>query len=201
MCVKLKLTEFIKKSKKTHNIKYDYSLVEYKNNTTKIKILCPIHGEFKQIPKSHILGADCPECGKLKRRKSISSNFTKKDFIKKSILKHTDRYDYSNVKYINSHRKVKIICLIHGEFDQTPNSHINGNGCPYCVNNTKHTTLDFIKRSNKIHNDEYNYDMVIYKDNSTKVKIICPIHGIFKQIPKNHLMGRRNVSRQHLRMS
>lgn len=50
---KLTLKEFIEKAKKVHNNKYDYSLVEYKNSTTKIKIICPIHGIFMQSPITH----------------------------------------------------------------------------------------------------------------------------------------------------
>lgn len=39
--------DFIEKAKKVHGDKYDYSLVDYKKSHTKIKILCPIHGEFE----------------------------------------------------------------------------------------------------------------------------------------------------------
>ena len=45
---------------------------------------------------------------------------------------HGDFYDYSKVIYINSCTKVIIICPVHGEFEQTPNSHLSGQGCPEC---------------------------------------------------------------------
>ena len=48
----------------------------------------------------------------------------------------------------------------------------------------------FIKKSKHIHKREYNYDLVNYIHNKQKVDIVCPIHGIFKQIPKDHLNGR-----------
>ena len=51
---------FIEKSKKIHNSKYDYSLVKYVNNTTKVKIICPVHGVFEQTPASHLNGSECP---------------------------------------------------------------------------------------------------------------------------------------------
>ena len=43
---------------------YDYSLVRYVNNHTKVKIICPIHGVFEQTPDSHLQGAGCPRCGR-----------------------------------------------------------------------------------------------------------------------------------------
>lgn len=47
---KLTIEEFIEKANKVHNSKYNYQQVEYKNALTKIKIICPIHGEFYQEP-------------------------------------------------------------------------------------------------------------------------------------------------------
>ena len=48
---------------------------------------------------------------------------------------------------------------------------------------------NFREEFEKIHGDKYNYDRVIYKNNSTKIKIECPTHGIFEQCPKEHLKG------------
>ena len=66
MAKRLTTNEFISRSKKIHSDKYDYSLVEYKNNVTKVKIICPIHGIFEQTPKSHIKGRGCPKCNSSK---------------------------------------------------------------------------------------------------------------------------------------
>ena len=54
------------------------------------------------------------------------------DFIRLSILKHGNKYDYSLVIYVNADTKVKIICPEHGIFEQRSSSHINGSGCPMC---------------------------------------------------------------------
>ena len=65
---KLTQEEFIAKAKAVHGDMYDYSLVDYKGNKTKIKIICPIHGVFEQTPNSHLMGRGCPHCfGKHKR--------------------------------------------------------------------------------------------------------------------------------------
>ena len=91
------------------------------------------------------------------------------------------------VKYIGFYEKVKIICKKHGIFKQSPSDHIRGIGCPICANNTQKTRKVFIKESNLIHDNKYDYSLVEYKNNKTKVKIICPIHGLFKQRPNDHL--------------
>ena len=41
-----------------------------------------------------------------------------KTFIGKAIKKHGNKYDYSKVEYLNSKKKVCIICQEHGEFWQ-----------------------------------------------------------------------------------
>ena len=59
------LQNFIYKAKLIHGDKYDYSKVEYINNSTKVCILCPEHGEFLQTPSNHLLGQGCPRCAKI----------------------------------------------------------------------------------------------------------------------------------------
>jgi len=86
---------------------------------------------------------------------------TTKDFIEKSILKHSDTYDYSLVEYRNSNTKVVIICKEHGVFEQYPLNHTRGSGCPSCKGLKKLSTKDFIEKSQKIHNNQYNYSLVI----------------------------------------
>jgi hypothetical protein len=107
-----KLINFIKKANLKHNNKYNYSLVDYINNKNKVKIICPIHDVFEQSPNDHLTGNGCSLCG--------NKNLNKEFFIKKAKLKHGDRYDYSLVEYINNKTKVKIICPLHGVFEQAP---------------------------------------------------------------------------------
>jgi len=63
----MKSNNFIDKAKDTHGNRYNYSLVEYINSRTKIKIICPDHGVFEQTPYSHKNGCGCPECSGLKK--------------------------------------------------------------------------------------------------------------------------------------
>ena len=111
---------FIKKVKQIHGNKYDYSLVEYTNSKTKVKIICNEHGIFEQLLNSHYHHG-CKKCGDKNRTKKIKLT----DFIKKAKEMHGNKYDYSLVEYINNKTKVKIICLDHGIFEQIPQHHYN----------------------------------------------------------------------------
>jgi len=180
--------DYIRLVSNIHNMKYDYSLVEYKNSHTKIKIICPIHGIFEQKPYQHLNGHGCKKCGDIKD--GINKRKTTELFIKEAKNIHNDKYNYSLVKYVTNNIKVKIICPIHGEFKQTPSAHINHKqGCPNCSGNIKKTTKQFIKESKEIQGGKYDYSLVDYIGNKIKVKIICPIHGVFEQIPSDHIRG------------
>lgn len=54
--------EVIRKSKKAHGNKYDYSRMNYTGAANKISILCPAHGLFEQNAQSHWSGCGCPKC-------------------------------------------------------------------------------------------------------------------------------------------
>jgi hypothetical protein len=153
--------EFIKEAKLVHGDKYDYSLVKYKNNYTKVKIICKEHGIFEQEPCSHLNGCGCISC--VCHKKS-----TTEEFVIKAKLVHGDRYDYFMVEYVKSSMKIKIICKEHGIFEQTPNSHLNGQGCPSCVGLKKSTTEEFIIKAILIHGDKYDYSLTIYESNKKK---------------------------------
>ena len=116
---------------------------------------------------------------------------TQEEFIERSIKKHGDIYDYSLVEYINSRTKVKIMCHVHGMFEQTPNSHFRGKGCKKCgYDSIRSNTEQFIQDAWCKHGDVYNYKLVEYINTKTKVIINCSIHGNYKQTPHHHLLGR-----------
>lgn len=118
----------------------------------------------------------------------MSKRLTTEEFIKKSIKKHGNKYDYSKVEYVNTKTKVYIICPEHGEFWQSPDHHLQGHGCPKCsglVTNTK----EFIEKAKSVHGNKYDYSKVKYVNCHTKVCIICPEHGEFWQNPSDHING------------
>ncbi len=185
--------EFIEKSNHIHKNTYDYSLVEYKNNKTKIKIICPKHGVFEQVPTKHVLRGDgCPLCANKKRGDKII--LSKSIFLERSNKIHNNKYNYSQIDYVDTETKIDILCQTHGVFKQQPSSHMYGNGCPKCANmeHGKHNAIDkdiFIYKSENKHNHRYDYSFVNYINIKTKVEILCHRHGTFKQLPTIHMNG------------
>lgn len=51
------------------------------------------------------------------------------------------------------------------------------------------TLEEFTNRASIIHNNKYDYSLVVYKNTETKVTLICSIHGKFIQTPHSHLTG------------
>lgn len=186
MSKKSNTSEFILKAKHVHGNLYDYSKVDYKDNKTKICIICPIHGEFWQRPDKHLKGQGCPICGGTKKS-------DKETFISSAKKIHGDKYDYSKVVYVNNNTKVCITCPEHGDFWQDPHNHLKGKGCPICgksiFRSKKYTTEQFINEAKKIHGDKYDYSKTEYLLNKTKLCITCPEHGDFWQVPYLHLSG------------
>lgn len=115
---------------------------------------------------------------------------TTEEFISRAKEIHGCWYGYDNVEYINDYTKVLITCPVHGNFEQRPSSHLQGNGCPKCAGNYPSYTEDFIRKAKQIHGDKYSYDRVNYVDVSTKVIITCPIHEDFEQEAGSHLQGK-----------
>lgn len=117
-------------------------------------------------------------------------------YLSKIIAKHGDTYDYSLVRYVDTKSNIKIICKIHGLFEQRADVHLIGRGCKRCNRNKylgekfKDKGKDFIRKSKELHGDLYDYSQVKYVTCSAKVIIICKKHGKFLQDPSNHMIGR-----------
>ena len=184
------LEEFILKAREVHGDKYDYSKTIYVNSTAPITITCPMHGDFKTRPSDHIhKKCGCRLCGGTQPSNT-------EEFLEKAKGVHGDKYDYSKVLYNGNKKKVCIICHKknilgeeHGEFWQRPNDHLTGYACPKCGNNYVPTTEEWVAHAKIVHDNKYDYSKTKYVNATTKVCVICPIHGEFLQNPNNHLNG------------
>lgn len=181
--------QFILESKEIHGDKYDYSKAIYKGSYEKVKIICPLHGEFEQLAREHsVNGCGCPDCGGRKKH-------SLENFIRISNIVHRGRYDYSRAKYENNKSRILIKCPDHGFFEQAAADHLNGKGCRACgfeytALSHRDTTESFVNKAKDVHGNKYDYSNVIYGlSNRDSVEIICKDHGSFNQIPANHLMG------------
>lgn len=241
--IKKRYLSFIENASKLHNGKYDYSMVNYINSKTKVKIICKHHGEFEMIPNYLSMGSGCKKClgfgytkeeyieqmnliyGETYNYSKINYKFlsdkveiickihgsfykqmnrflggagcpkcsgfgkSNEDFISECVKIHGDKFDYSLTKYNKAQDCVDVVCKIHGTIKIKANSHLNGSGCGKCYGNYLKTSEEFVNNAIKVHGSKYDYSLVVYKGSKSLVNLICPTHGIFKQIPNNHLNG------------
>lgn len=179
--------KFNTKCLEKHGNTYDYSKVVYKNNQTKVEIICKIHGSFFLTPGKHLQGRKCQICS--------GKNLNTVEFINRANKKHKNKYDYSLVDYKGIFTDIKIVCPKHGEFIQTPDRHLNSYGCTrcgieVCSYKRTYTTSEFIGKSIKVHGDKYDYTLSEYVKSRIPIKIICKLHGEFCQTPTNHWSGK-----------
>lgn len=189
MSKKLTKEIFIERAKQIHGNKYDYSEVEYIDANTKVRIICPIHGEFFQTPSGHTnMKRGCPKCS------HQSYPNTSEIFIEKARSIYGDKYTYDKVNYKNNKTPVTITCPDHGDFNVRPDNFLHNHGCPKCGILMKPqcvpwTKEKFIEKAKFIYGDKYIYDKVNYINSEVKVIITCPKHGDFEITPDNFLRG------------
>ena len=201
---KLTTDEFIKKAREVHGDKYDYSKVEYINKRTKVCIICPIHGEFYQLAGDHMRGHGCRKCGSDKV--ADVCRYDKITFIEKANEIHNHKYDYSKVEYINANTKVCIICPEHGEFWQTPASHLCKRGCPKCkISHGELFIENYLKSIDINYISQYpiTMDKSINSSGVAYIDFYLPDYNIFVEyngrqhyMPIEYFGGKLNLERQ-----
>ena len=177
--------QLLEEFKTIHGGRYQYPKQPYKNQLSKLRIVCCVHGEFTQQASSHLKGLGCSKCGVEKRKQD---NLTKwKDRCR---LLHSQKYDYKMVTGASG--KQQIICPIHGEFFQSAKAHSDGNGCQKCGvisagNAARYSIEEFKCAASKVHGSRYQYEG--YSGVEAPVKILCNHHGWFSQKAEFHLRG------------
>ena len=194
--IRVTFEKFLERAKNVHGDKYGYENSIFTGTNNKIKINCPIHGEFEQIVHSHLSGNGCSKCSfdKIHNGKRLNNE----DFILKSKLKHGDKYDYSKVNYIDNVTKVKIICPIHGEFEQKPQHHKRGSECKKCANiktgeaaiNTSRgwSLTNWENKLKKTNSKPILYVIKCFNENETFIKIGITMRSIKKRFCNKTLM-------------
>lgn len=206
---------FVHESMLIHGDKYSYDNSIFSGKRKKINIFCKKHKlYFQQTPEKHLLGHGCPKC----RYDKSSSSKTKtlQDFIECSIATHGNKYDTSRAIYNGSKEKLTLIChekddngVEHGEFEITPNNHLNKSnpqGCPKCgrissISNRIKSFDEFENEANSVHNGKYKYVKNTYVNASNIIDIICPTHGLFHQKGTNHTCLRQGCPKCSNQMS
>jgi predicted RNA-binding Zn-ribbon protein involved in translation (DUF1610 family) len=142
----------------------------------------------------HLKGFNCPKCGREQVADKLSHSLER--FISDAIAAHGDKYDYTEVEYVNALSNVKIVCPVHGPFLQKPANHVRGVGCSKCsdivaADKRRLSTEEFVERARRVHGDKYDYSQSQYVTSHDKVEIVCPQHGVFRQSPATHTMGNK----------
>ncbi len=197
--------KFVDEARKVHGDLYDYSECDYKTARLKVAIRCQVHGLFEQVPYVHLKGAGCPTCGK--EAIGNAHRTSQQEFVAQGIAKYGEKFDYSQVHYVNAWTHVLIGCPAHGPFSQTPVAHLHNAtyGCPKCASDDasnrlkgpraprpqdRSNTAEFIDRATAKHSGKYDYSLVEYATSKDKVTILCKVHGAFQQDASGHLSGR-----------
>lgn len=107
-----------------------YDISNFKTVNSIISYTCPTHGVVDQKYSTHIRTKCCHKC-----KRSIAWNKSNTEgFIVKAKEVHKNYYTYDKVKYEKNSVDVVITCRHHGDFNQRPNTHLLGAGCPVCAN-------------------------------------------------------------------
>jgi ssDNA-binding Zn-finger/Zn-ribbon topoisomerase 1 len=166
---------------------------------------CQDHGNFTSTPfKLLYQKHGCPDCAFLAKQSGrLLQNGEILDRLKEL---YGDKYDYSQVDYKGSKKKITLICPLHGEFAKIASNVLAGEACPKCayqessqqrtqgvraaVERTRRERGHyFVDKATQIHRGFYDYSKVDFVNMRKSVSIICPIHGEFSQVPGTHLSG------------
>ena len=200
MPIKKTIDNYKQQANIKHNNKYDYSQITELNTThMKVKIICPKHGIFEQSFSKHLSGDGCKNCGIEKNANQRIKKANDK-FIKEACELHDNKYDYSKSKYMSAKENIIIISPIHGDFEQTPNTHLGGAGCKKCSNDKTKERMSipwniYEEDLHKIHENKYDYSKVIWKGVDINIIVVCPIHGDFEIRPADHKTKKRGCQK------
>lgn len=185
---KLSVEDWVSRARVHFGDTYTYDLASFSGTMRPVRIECPVHGWFSQRAGVHAKGQGCKKCGTA--RTTSVSTFTFEDFVLKARSVHGATYEYDPASYTKTMRKTRIKCSHHGWFEQSPNKHFSGQGCPLCSNKKRNvkTTLTpetFEARASAVHVGKYAYhqDYISYHK---KIAVTCPTHGLFHVAPSKH---------------
>lgn len=129
---KLTQNDFIQRiENKFGKDKFNYSLLEYKDAHSNVKLICNNCGNIENKPPTvWYKGFGCLKC---QTRRPNPKQIIKEQFIDRANKIHNFKYDYSNIVFTNIYDEVEIICPNHGSFFQKPSIHMYAkSNCPEC---------------------------------------------------------------------
>jgi hypothetical protein len=166
---------FVADANNVHDGLYTYPRAVYRGAHVDLFITCFKHGDFRQKPQNHIgKQAGCPNCAP-NRKLGLDG------FLERANAVHgIGTYDYSLVVLRRVMSNVLIICPMpgHGKFEQLPNNHMRGAGCPACFGTPRSTTEAFIEEARSVWDGRYGYARTVYgQGRRAPVIVTCGVHG------------------------
>jgi hypothetical protein len=178
---------------------FDYSQAIFENMKTPITLICKENHIFATTPSIHFRDNSLGGC-RLCADKVIAKNhtYTQEQWIQYAKERHNNIYNYDKVMYKSSNDQVIITCNTHGDFEQSPASHLGGYGCSKCgieyrslLKTLTDDELDKrIETAKIVHNHKYAYNRVFRNAGEIFIEAVCPLHNIFNQRLYAHLSGR-----------
>ena len=189
--------DFIPRAKALHKEEdgtplYDYSKSVYTKSAEKTTIICKIqtHGDFLQSPNSHLSGHGCPKCRDDANK--AEQTMTHEEYIRRCEERYPNLLDFSKTKYVKWKEDTTFVCkLCNTEYIRNAGAMLGkgSHGCPKCIGGIRDTLESFIEKANNRHNNLFFYDLVVYINALTKIKIKCKDNHIFEQTPNHHIGG------------
>lgn len=159
---------------------------------TKVKLICPKHGEFSILLSNLFKGGRCKNCSfeKVSEKQMLSND----EFKKRLHDLYGDKLDTSKTVYKGEKSKVIVKCRKHGEFKATAEALYLGICCNECKKETlanlkRKSQEQFLLESKSVYGDELMMDKAVYVDENTPILIGCKVHGYIHQTPRVHLKG------------
>lgn len=178
----------------TYTGPYDLSPATYAGMNKKISFNCPTHGPMTMDAKVMMRGAMCHKC--LFVARGGAKRLTLKQCLSRFKEKHGDLYDYSHAAYNGQQAPMLIKCATHGFFEQKPEYHWNGAGCPKCYSDRRGLTLretneTFAGKLESVFPGKFLLESD-YVNSQTYVSVRCLEHDQTCQTKPNWLMNGYN---------
>lgn len=183
---RIKFPDFLARAREVHGDLYDYDESSWTKITSKVRVICRVHGPWMADGTNHLKGQGCKACF------HDSLRWTTDKFIERAREIHGDTYDYSLTQYKGQTEKVVVICKVHGPVEMYPSWHTyHKGGCARCnFDSVRRTIPELIDDFRAVHGDTYIYDRIVeYKNSQDIVTVVCKQHGAFDVVARIHQSG------------
>lgn len=176
-----------------YNGPYDLSGASYAGMNRKTSFVCPSHGFMEMDAKNLMAGRKCVKC--MFAERAGKPRITQRKMLEKFTEAHGDRYNYALSVYKAQQEPVSIGCPRHGKFEQKPEYHWNGSGCPRCFHEDRRgaaqrdTLETFSEKLFATFGSLLTVTESQYEGTYKPLKVLCTKHGVTLETRPNYLLN------------